>query len=610
MQELLAALNQVPEAFFDWCLYFVRFLLPALAVWMLYRCVRSMLRERYEPEIWAYLTGEDNRVIEIGHWEVILGRSRLSDIVISDPEVSRSHAALMRDGRGSWRVADLGSQGGTFVNDEPVDEDGVLLENGDELRLSGVRLFFSELDAQALAELARGRTPPGRWLHPGVTFLILSLFQVLLAMAHTITAEREFAAPITLAFLALMLAQWSYYLIMRSVRRMGFEVETIAFFLCSLGLSVIATAAPGEMFKQMLLLLAGIILYLILGFWLRDLNRSKLLVWPAALLSLALLAVNLVFGREEFGAKNWISIGGFSLQPSEFVKIAFVYVGAATLDRLFKLRNLFGFIVFSAVCVGALALMGDFGTALVFFAAFLVIAYLRSGNLATVFLAVGGAGLAGMVMLSIKPHIAQRFATWGHIWEDTLGGGWQQTQALSAGASGGLFGMGAGAGWLHGIVAADTDLVFCLLCEELGLIIAVCAVLAVVALAFFTVRNASHGRSTFYVIAACAAVSLMMVQLSLNVFGAVDILPFTGVTFPFVSKGGSSLISCWALLAFIKASDTRRNASFVVKMPSKTLARKRRAEEGEASEDDFDEDFDDEYDEDGDFDPYEEGEDQ
>ena len=94
----------------------------------------------------------------------------------------------------------------------------------------------------------------------------------------------------------------------------------------------------------------------------------------------------------------------------------------------------------------------------------------------------------------------------------------------------------------------------------------------------------AEGRSSFYVIAACAAASMMLVQLALNVFGSTDILPFTGVTFPLVSKGGSSLISCWALLAFIKASDTRQNASFSVK-----LSAKRRFEEYE-----YDEEVDDE----------------
>ena len=160
--------------------------------------------------------------------------------------------------------------------------------------------------------------------------------------------------------------------------------------------------------------------------------------------------------------------------------------------------------------------------------------------------------MAGTLVLSIKPHVAQRFATWGHVWEDVSGAGYQQTRALSAAASGGLFGQGAGCGWLKNIFAANTDMVF-----------------GIIALAIFTVKNAAQGRSSYYVIAGCATVTLMLVQMSLNVFGALDILPFTGVTFPFVSKGGSSMLSCWMLLAYIKAADTRRGASFVVRLPSR-----------------------------------------
>lgn len=178
--------------------------------------------------------------------------------------------------------------------------------------------------------------------------------------------------------------------------------------------------------------------------------------------------------------------------------------------------------------------------------------------------------MAGTLVLSIKPHVAQRFATWGHVWEDVSGAGYQQTRALSAAASGGLFGQGAGCGWLKNIFAANTDMVFGVLCEELGLIVALCAMLAIIALAIFTVKNAAQGRSSYYVIAGCATVTLMLVQMSLNVFGVLDILPFTGVTFPFVSKGGSSMLSCWMLLAYIKAADTRRGASFVVRLPSRS----------------------------------------
>lgn len=139
--------------------------------------------------------------------------------------------------------------------------------------------------------------------------------------------------------------------------------------------------------------------------------------------------------------------------------------------------------------------MNDSGTALIFFVAFLVIAFLRSGSFATVTLACAATGFAGVLAVRFRPHILRRFATWGHAWEYASAGGYQQTRAMMCIASGGLFGLGAGNGWLKYVFAADTDLVFAFLCEEWGLIIGLSAVAVIVILAVFTVRSAKVGRS-------------------------------------------------------------------------------------------------------------------
>ena len=543
----------------------VRYLLPLLMLWVLARCVRSMLRERYEPETWAYLVDLNGERHSVNHWECIVGRSGSCDVVLDAPSVSRVHASLQRDGNGYWTVSDLRSKGGTFVNGGEAD----LLDpvrDGDVLDFAGEELVFQEVGRDEREWLERRRTAPGRYVGPGVTLLILTLFQAFLTLEFTVTAEEEYLLPVCLAFLAIIVLEWFCYLVMRSVRRTGFEPETIAFLLSTLGMSVAASSTPDDMFRQVLFLCLGVALFFFLGWWLRDLRRVKAVRWLAALAAMGLLAVTVVLGEVRGGSGSWLNFGAFTVQPSELVKVLYIYTGAATLDRLFARRNLFVFIVFSAICVCALALMGDFGTALIFFATFLVIAFLRSGSFATVFLAVGGAAMAGFLVLSVKPYVAERFMTWEDVWDS----GYQQTHAMSAAAQGGLFGRGAGEGSLVNITAADTDMVFAVLSEELGLIIAALAMFAVVFLALFTVRNAARGRSTFYVIAGCAAVSMMMVQMGLNIFGSLDILPFTGVTFPFVSKGGTSLIACWMLLAYVKATDTRRDASFVVSRDPKT----------------------------------------
>ena len=209
--------------------------------------------------------------------------------------------------------------------------------------------------------------------------------------------------------------------------------------------------------------------------------------------------------------------------------------------------------------------MNDFGTALIFFVAFLLIAYLRSGSVGTIALACTSLGFAGVLALKIAPHAMRRFTVWRHIWEDPLDAGYQQTRALMCIASGGLFGLGAGNGYMKKVFAADSDVVFATLSEEWGLLICIMLVLCIIALGLFALRTASMGRSSFYTIGACTAAGILLVQTIFNALGTVDVLPLTGVTFPFVSNGGSSMICAWGLLAFVKASDTRQNASFAVR---------------------------------------------
>ena len=294
-------------------------------------------------------------------------------------------------------------------------------------------------------------------------------------------------------------------------------------------------------------------------------GAGRLLVGLALFLLILVIIPHNPLAITSNNATRWLGIRGvFQFQPSEIAKICYIFAGSATLERLFRRRNLALFIVLTGVCIGLLGLMSDFGTAAIFFVTFLVIAYLRSGDAATLALICGGAAFGAGIIVQFKPYILSRFAAWGHAWEAASGSGYQQTRTMSAAASGGLFGMGAGNGWLERIPAGDTDLVFGMLCEEWGLVIALLAVACILTLAWFAVRASRTGRSSFYTIAACAAGSLLVFQTSLNVFGSVDLLPLTGVTFPFVSNGGSAMLSAWGLLAYLKTMDTRADASFAI----------------------------------------------
>lgn len=583
---LTAALAAHPQA----CLWYsaaVRFVFPVLAALILTRAVRGLLNIPHTPETWGQLSLPNGASITLTHWENIIGRSGTADVRLAYPSVSRQHAALCRGETGEWTLYDLGSKGGTSVNGRPV-SGSAPVKLGDTMILGGVPLIFlpqTVEEREKLEAMRRAERPAAVW----PSFLWLTVFQVLTCLQLIAAAGTEASCALPLTFLGLTAVMWVYYGVLRATRCVGFEMETIAFFLSTLSLAVTASSAPGSLVKQFAAIVLGLGLFVAAGLCLRDLNRVKRLRWMAAAAAIGLLAVTLVLGSRVFGAKNWIILGPLSFQPSEIAKLCYIFAGSATLERLFRRRNLALFIVLTGACIGCLGLMSDFGTAAVFFVTFLVIAYLRSGDFATLSLICGGAVFGAGIIMKFKPYILSRFASWGHAWENSsVGAAYQQTRTMSAAASGGLVGMGAGNGWLHRIPAGDTDLVFGMLCEEWGLVIAVMAVLSVAVLAVFAVRACRVGRSSYYMIAACAAGSLLVFQTCLNVFGSVDLLPLTGVTLPFVSNGGSAMMSAWGLLAFLKATDTRENASFAIRRgPARAVTEEARRRTEPVREDEF-----------------------
>jgi len=564
------ALQGAQVAYLNVLIAVMRFLAPAMAALLLFRCFRPLLSFRREPEIWAWLCLSDGSKLPITHWENVIGRHKRSDIVIDFPTVSRSHGVLTRYDDGSWTITDTDSSGGILVNGKKVRI--WALQPEDVISIGGIDMTLQPISRRQEQKLAQLRTKASTVGASVCNVLLLTIFQILTCLIFLLSAPEEAMESVLLGFGGITAMQWVLLLFYICIRRASFEVETIAFFMCTMGMAVIATVTPTETMKQLVAIGIGLVTFLLIGWSLRNLERAKKMRYLAAVAGIGFLLVTLVFGVEIYGAKNWLIMGPLSLQPSELSKVCFVFIGASTMDRLMKKRNLISFIAYSVMVCGCLALMNDFGTALIFFCAFLVIAYLRSGSVGTLGLAITALGFAGVVALKIAPHALRRFASWRHIWEDPLGAGYQQTQTLMCMASGGLFGLGAGQGLMKHVFAADSDMVVGTITEEWGLLMLVMLVFCVAALAFFTVRSAAVGRSSFYTIGSCTAASIMLVQVILNALGTVDVLPLTGVTFPFLSNGGSSMICSWGLLAFIKAADTRQNASFAVRLSKKGSA--------------------------------------
>ncbi len=546
---------------------FVRYAFPIMTTMILSGAFLSLLSLPKRPEVFAKLSLDNGKEIRLTNWECIVGRSRSADVRLAYPSVSRLHAVISRKEVDQWTIYDLDSKCGILKNGRDVDN-MTSLRYGDVITLGEISFTFLPIGTAERRQVEKRRRI--RPIPPWTLLLLLTIMQVLLCVQLCIEKNALATTYIVPVFFSFTLLMWVYFLSMRFVGVIGFELELIAFYLTTLSLSVTTSCNYTLLWKQLIAVLLGLLLYLGLSYLLCDLSRVQKLRWVMAAFALGLMLLTLMLGQIRHGATNWIRFGPLSFQPSELAKLCYIFAGSATLDRLFRKRNLGLFMLLSLSLIVCLGLMNDFGTAAIFFITFLVISFLRSGDFATLLLICGGAVTAGSMILIAKPYIWARFSTWGHALEYSSAGGYQQARTMTAIANGGLLGVGPGGGNLKKVAASDTDLVFGMLCEEWGLLVAVMAALCIVVLAAFAIKSCTMSHSAFYTIAACSATSMLVFQTALNIFGSVDIFPLTGVTFPFVSNGGSSMLLSYGLLAFLKATDSRPCAGFISALSTRT----------------------------------------
>lgn len=551
---------------YDLAIVALRVLMPVYAIIIVYQCYAAMRRRRRpeKPLVTLYntVTGQKLPVI---FWENSIGRSKSSDIVVDDPAVSRNHCVLLRRASG-WYICDTGSKGGTYVNGEAAEGrtrvliDDVINVGNSQFQFLRGEDYDENLRYSWFFKKVNDKPAMKSWK----LMLLITLFHFFMSVEAVFWQDGTNKYSPFVLFGCLAVAEWTFFFVSTKVlKRVSFELESLALFLTGVGVMLLVRQVERSAYVQLIAAVVGMALFCVIIKFIEDPDRtsSTKLRYGLMIAAVGLLGVSIVFGKITYGAANWIKIGGISIQPSEIVKIIYIFIGANTLDRLQTKKNLLEFIIFSAVCVGLLALMGDFGTALIFFMTFLLISFMRSGDFKTVILAIVAAVFGVSIVLRFKSYVLDRFKAWGHAWEYANdSGGYQQTHVLTYIASGGLFGVGIGNGFLKGVGASESDLVFGLVSEEMGVIVAITLAVAVACLVIYARAITTRSRSTFYSISACCAAGLLVIQLSLNVFGATDILPLTGVTFPFISCGGSSVLSCWGLIAFIKAADERTYA--------------------------------------------------
>jgi len=333
-------------------------------------------------------------------------------------------------------------------------------------------------------------------------------------------------------------------------------------FLCALGILVQYRYNPARGIAQCLNYSAGLIAMIACTVAVRHIKNWKLLMLPIMAGCCALMALPLIFRAASAGkgATAWVEFGSFRMQPSEIVKIAYLFVLAYFLSR----RRVLFSMVFTGLMLGFLVLQRDLGTAAIYGATALVMLYAATSSLLLIG-SILGAGVAAVSVLymlfknSFFLTVQNRINNWLDPFAtyDQLGGGYQIVQSLIAMANGGWWGTGLGLGNAQVIPEFSTDFIFSAVMNEFGLVF---SLLVLCVFALIVLRSADialRSTSAFHAMLALGCAALLAVQTFIIIGGVTKMIPMTGVTVPFLSYGGTSLVSCMGVMGMVQGVASR-----------------------------------------------------
>lgn len=335
--------------------------------------------------------------------------------------------------------------------------------------------------------------------------------------------------------------------------------------LVSIGIIMLIRLDTGYGYNQVFWFGVGVIVFLLSYLTFRLFKHWDKLLLLYIIISFVLFAVTLIFGVSRGGSRNWIAIGGKTVQPSEFIKISYVFALACFFSAKKKKSGplageLLGipkkFIaanIFVYMCLGFLLLQKEWGTAVVFFLTFYTMMFLYDApkRLMLINALVLVVGLIGGYF--ITDHIYSRVDTWLNPWADATGKGYQITQSLFAITSGGYFGTGIGKGQPHFIPEVHSDFIFSAICEEMGVFTGIAIIMIYFIYSYRGFKIGLKAKSEFLKALTFGLVLNFAFQTFIIVGGVIKLIPLTGITMPFVSYGGSSMVSCCIMTGILTA---------------------------------------------------------
>lgn len=357
--------------------------------------------------------------------------------------------------------------------------------------------------------------------------------------------------------LILYIAQLGFFLFVLFVyqvvyKRLSKLVLNNMLMLLTISFIMLTRISYDTALRQFIMAGAALTLCLVVPFIMDRFHYLNRFGWFYAVLGIVMLLLVFVIGQEKYGAKNWISIGGFMLQPSEFVKIVFIFFAASLLSKRKDFKHTAVVTVIAAVHVLILVVEKDLGAALIFFITYLFMLYIATEQPLYLFSGMLAGSGASLLAYQRFHHVKVRVMAWKDPWSDYDGGGYQVAQSLFAIGTGGWFGMGLGKGLPMSIPVRESDFIFAAISEELGGIFALCTVLVCISCFIMFVNISMKMKDPFYKLVAFGLSVQYIFQVLLNIGGVTKFIPSTGVTLPLVSYGGSSVFSVVIIFGIIQ----------------------------------------------------------
>lgn len=322
--------------------------------------------------------------------------------------------------------------------------------------------------------------------------------------------------------------------------------------LLTIGFIVLARLEFEKSLKQFIIVAVVTLASLIVPYLMSRFEMWKNLTWGYCIVGIGLLAVVLVLGITSYGANISIVVAGFTFQPSEFVKIIFVFFVAGILTKSTEFKNIVISAGLAALHVLILVLSRDLGSALIFFMVYVFMLYVGTRQIRYVIIGFGGMSIACILAYKLFTHVQTRVAAWQDPWSIIDGGGYQITQALFALGNGGLTGTGLYQGQPNYIPVVEKDMIFAAIGEEFGAVFAMLLILVCFTCFLAFLLTAMEQMSIFNKLVCVGLGVEYAVQVILTIGGTLKMIPLTGVTLPLISYGGSSILSTLIIFAIIQ----------------------------------------------------------